>query len=40
MMFYWIYIYKGEKVNKVLIFKVNYFYNNLNDMILDYNFIK
>lgn len=40
MMFYW-YIYKGEKVNKVLIFKVNYFYNNLvNDMILDYNFIK
>lgn len=39
MMFYW-YIYKGEKVNKVLIFKVNYFYNNFNDMILDYNFIK
>lgn len=39
MMFYW-YIYKGEKVNKVLIFKVNYFNNNLNDMILDYNFIK
>lgn len=39
MMFYW-YIYKGEKVNKVLIFKVKYFNSNLNDMILDYNFIK
>lgn len=39
MMFYW-YIYKGGKVNRVLIFKVKYFNNNLNDMILDYNFIK
>lgn len=39
MMFYW-YIYKGEKVNRVLIFKVKYFNKSLNDMILDYNFIK